>query len=137
VRSFSSCWGFYLLPAILSISPSTTNYGRLLLHKMWPVRLAFLSFYCMQNVVFLLDSVKCLILHTTDQKDLVRHSPAPQFNFKRMYDLFFRMYNFHHHKNLCSNGSISLVSSLHLSPIWWRKEFYPCYMPLLLSKSWI
>ena len=84
LKSCSNC--LHLLPCIPVTSIFTSLFlsipclRRQFLHKMWPIKLTFLLFYCMYDIPLLLDSMEYfLISHTICLTYLLHHFPAPHF----------------------------------------------------------
>jgi hypothetical protein len=83
VFSFSSSSSCLYLSLLIflhvpSTFPSTTCFRKQCLRKMSSLHLAF-SFYCMQNVPFLLDSVQHFMFHPIVPTDLTHPSAVPHF----------------------------------------------------------
>ena len=142
LRSSTSCLRrLPCLPVISnphSISHSVMCFRRQLLSQMCPIQLAFL-FYCIWRYFF--PPRLCVILphfsHYRSNWSSQFFSSTTFENIPGIFDLVFEVPTFQHHTVLCSKCSILLFYSLNLSPIFWWKVSFSCWMLHYPWQSWI
>jgi hypothetical protein len=138
LRSSSSCLLLLASLAVTSIlpsiCPSLTCFRRQLLRKMWPIQVAFLllivfsvflsSLTLCQTSSFFTPSIQlsCTVLLKWHISKVSRYF---------WYKLLSEVSHYRHRTKLCSKCSISLISSLNLSPICRWKELSSCWKLLL------
>jgi len=108
------------LPIFFPTFPSIMCCVRQFLCKMWPIQLAFLLFVVCR--IFLSSLTQCNISFLTRSVQVI-FSIFAQHHISELFRCFqSTFWSVQRHTELCSKGSILVVSSLNLSPIWWWKE---------------